>query len=147
MKRFRFQLEPVLNYKQQTLDALMTELTEAQARVAAQEAARDAAMLRLAEYDEEFAEKRESGFSVVEAMEYETGQRVLEQRIRRELAALEARQRELEAKRQQVVAARQETHSIEKLKELRRSEYDAAAAKEEERAIDDLTASRRVAAG
>ena len=147
MKRFRFQLEPVLNYKRQTLDALMTELTEAQARVAAQEAARDAAMLRLAEYDEEFAEKRESGFSIVEAMEYETGQRVLEQRIRRELAALEARQRELEAKRQQVVAARQETHSIEKLKELRRSEYDAAAAKEEERAIDDLTASRRVAAG
>ena len=37
MKQFRFQLEPVLHFKQQGLDALMTELTEIQARVAAQE--------------------------------------------------------------------------------------------------------------
>ncbi|MBO4916141.1 MAG: flagellar export protein FliJ [Oscillospiraceae bacterium] len=146
MKRFQFQLEPVLKYKEQTLDALMTELSEAQMVASAQEEARDRAAARLAEYDAEFAEKREAGFTIVEAMEYETGQRVLEQRLQREQQLLEQRQRELEAKRAQVVEARQETHAIEKLKQIRRGEYDAAAAKAEEKALDDLTAARRAMA-
>lgn len=146
MKRFQFQLEPVLNYKQQTLDALMTELSEAQMVAAAQEAARDRAIEALADYDAEFAEKRAVGFTNLEAVEYEAGQRVLEQRVQREQKLLEQRQRELEAKRQQVVEARQDTHAIEKLKEIRRGEYDAAAAKAEEKALDDLTAARRAMA-
>ena len=146
MKRFRFQLESVLDYKQQTLDALMTELSEAQARAAAQEAARDAAAERLVTYDAEFAEKRAAGFTNLEAVEYEAGQRVLEQRLKQEQALLERRQRELEAKRSEVVEARQETRAIEKLKEMRRGEYDYAAAKEDEKALDDLTAARRAMA-
>ena len=143
VKRFQFQLEPVLDYKQRALEGLMVELDQAQSRVMSQEYKRDEAVERLAAYDAEFAEKRAAGFTNVEALEYQTGQQVLEQRIRREQKLLEQRQRELEQKRQQVVEARQETHAIEKLKELRRSEYDAAAAKEEEKALDDLTAARR----
>lgn len=136
----------MLNYKQQTLDQLMTELSEAQMLVAAQEEARDRAAEKLTEYDAEFAEKREAGFTILEAMEYESGQRVLTQRLQREQQLLEQRQRELEFKRQRVVEARQETHAIEKLKEIRRSEYDTAAAKEEEKAIDDMAATRRAMA-
>lgn len=146
MKRFRFQLESVLDYKQQTLDSLMSELSEAQMIATAQEAVRDEAARRLAAYDAEFAEKRANGFTNLEAVEYEAGQRVLEQRLQREQKLLEQRQRELEAKRQEVVEARQETHAIEKLKEIRRGEYDYAAAKESEKALDDLTAARRVMA-
>ena len=146
MKRFRFQLESVLEYKQQALDALMTELSEAQARAAAQEARRDEAFARLAAYDAAFAEKRAEGFTNLEAVEYEAGQQVLENRAQREQKQFELRQKELEAKRQQVVEARQETHAIEKLKEIRRSEYDAAAAKADEKALDDLTAARRAMA-
>ncbi len=148
MKRFQFQLEPVLNFKQQTLDSLMAELSEAQMVAAAQEKVRDDAVARLAAYDAEFAEKRAMGFTNVEAIEYEAGQQVLEQRIQREERLLAQRRRELEAKREEVVAARQETHAIEKLKEIRRGEYDTAAAKAEEKALDDLTAARRaIAAG
>jgi flagellar FliJ protein len=148
VKRFQFQLDPVLSYKQQTLDMLMSELSEAQMLAAAQEEARDRAAERLAEYDAEFADKREMGFTILEAMEYESGQRVLEQRLQREQQLLDQRRRELEIKRQKVVEARQETHAIEKLKEIRRGEYDTAVAKAEEKAIDDLTASRRsMAAG
>ena len=146
MKRFRFQLESVLDYKQQTLNSLMSELSEAQMIAAAQEAVRDEAAERLAAYDAEFAEKRATGFTNLEAVEYEGGQRVLEQRLQREQKLLEQRQKELEAKRQQVVEARQETHAIEKLKEIRRGEYDYAAAKEDEKALDDLTAARRAMA-
>ena len=146
MKRFQFQLEPVLNYKQKALDVLMNELSEAQMVAAAQEKVRDEAIARLAAYDAEFAEKRAAGFTNLEAVEYEAGQQVLEQRLQHEEKLLAQRRRELEAKRQQVVEARQETHAIEKLKEIRRGEYDTAVAKAEEKALDDLTAARRVAA-
>ena len=137
----------MLNYKHQVLDSLMNELAEAQMVAAAQEKVRDEAVARLAAYDAEFAEKRSAGFTNLEAMEYEAGQQVLEQRLRREERLLEQRRQELEAKRQQVVEARQETHTIERLKEIRRGEYDTAAAKADEKALDDLTAARRAAAG
>ena len=124
----------------------MNELSEAQMVAAAQERVRDEAVARLAAYDAEFAEKRAVGFTNLEAVEYEAGQQVLEQRLQREEKLLALRRRELEAKRQQVVEARQETHTIERLKEIRRGEYDTAAAKADERALDDLTAARRAAA-
>ena len=124
----------------------MNELSEAQMIAAAQEKARDDAIARLAAYDAEFAEKRAAGFTNLEAVEYEAGQQVLEQRLQREEKLLAQRRRELEAKRQQVVQARQETHALERLKEIRRGEYDSAVAKADEKALDDLTAARRAAA-
>ena len=146
MKQFRFQLDPVLDYKQQALDALMTELSEAQMLAAAQEAARDQARENLRRSDEAFAKKRENGFTNLQAMEYEAEQQVLKDRLRKEEALLLQRRKELEDKRQEVVAARQDTHVLEKLKELRRGEYDKATLKEEEKALDDLTAARRAMA-
>ena len=145
MKRFKFQLEPVLDYKQQALDALMVELNEARNAAAAQEAARDRSIQVLADYDEEFRKRKVEGFNNVKALEYEVGQQVLVERCQQEQRLLERRLRELEVKRQQVIAARQETHAIEKLKEIRRKEYDAASLKEEEKFLDDLTAARRSA--
>ncbi|MBQ9413375.1 MAG: flagellar FliJ family protein [Oscillospiraceae bacterium] len=146
MKRFRFQLEPVLDFKQQSLDALLIELNTVQAQVAAQERARDAAFQTLADYDADAARRRAEGMTIVEAMECEVSQRVLVQRAQREEEKLKLVRREAERKRQEVVEARKETHSLEKLKDLRRSEYDFAAAKAEEKALDDLTAARRSAA-
>ncbi len=146
MKRFQFQLQSVLDFKQRALDDLMVQLDQAQSRVTAQEYKRDQAQERLVSYDEEFAEKRAEGFTNVEALEYEAGQRVLEQRLRHEQALLEQRQRELEAKRQEVIEARQETRAIEKLKEIRRGEYDEALRKADEKMLDDLTAARRAQA-
>lgn len=146
MKRFRFQLEPVLDYKQQVLDGLMTELGTLQERARRQERRKLDADRRLADYDAEFAEKRETGISVVEAMEYQSCQEVLAREARREAEELKRALKRVEEKRLQVVSARQDTLSLEKLRDIRRKEYDAALLKEEEKMIDDLTASRRVAA-
>lgn len=143
MKRFRFQLESVLDYKQQVLDSLMVELGALQERVRRQEQVRDAAWDSLAAYTAEYEEKKRTGMSVVEALERQSGQEYLARELEREEKELEARRTAAEAKRLEVVAARQDTFSLEKLKELRRKEYDAAVLKEEERSIDDLTASRR----
>ena len=53
---------------------------------------------------------------------------------------------DIEAKRRLLVEARQETQSLEKLKDIKRGEYDAAVAKAEEKEIDDLVMARRSAA-
>ena len=82
----------------------------------------------------------------MEAMKYETGIEVLEATVRREAAKLKELQKAEEQKRAALVEAKQETQSLEKLKDLKRGEYDAAIAKAEEKEIDDLVMARRSAA-
>ena len=147
MKRFRFQLEPVLDYKTQRLDALQVELNTVQAQVAAQERILEEANQRSADYAAEYTRRKAEGMTVVEAMECEACQQVLQRRIRQEQDRLAHIRKLAEAKRNEVVEARKETHSLEKLKEIRRTEYDTALLKAEERSLDDLTAARRAAAG
>jgi len=145
MKRFQFQLEPVLSFKQQGLDALMVELSAIQARLADQEAVRDEAYRQLREYDEASAARKAEGMTVLEAIERQTCQLVLDRRAKEESEKVLHLRRQVEAKRTEVVEARKETHSLEKLRELRRGEYDTALQKAEEKALDDLTAARRAA--
>lgn len=146
MKRFQFQLEPVLNFKQQGLDALMAELSAIQASVVAQENKRSAAYQLLADYDAESVRKNAEGMSVIEAMERQSCQQVLAKRARHEDAELERLRREAERKREEIAEARKETHSLERLKEARKNEFNAELAKAEEKELDDLTAARRSAA-
>lgn len=144
MKRFRFQLESVLEYKQQVLDALMVELGKLQEKVRVQTEKRDTALQNLYLYDDDCNRRKLEGMTIVEAMEAETCLQVLEQTLQREEEALKKAQQLAEKKRLQVVEARKETYSLEKLKEMKRKEYDTAVAKADERMIEDLTASRRV---
>ena len=146
MKRFQFQLEPVLSFKQQGLDALMAELSAIQASVAAQENKRSAAYQRLADYDAESVRKNAEGMSILEAMERQSCQQVLARRARNEDDELARLRGEAEKKRAEIVEARKETHSLERLRETRKSEFNAALAKAEEKELDDLTAARRAAA-
>lgn len=146
MKRFQFQLEPVLNFKQQGLDALMAELAAIQASVIAQENKRSAAYQALADYDAESVRKNAEGVSVIEAMQRQSCQQVLAKRARHEDAELERLRKEAEKKREEIAEARKETHSLERLKETRKNEFNAELAKAEEKELDDLTAARRSAA-
>ncbi len=146
MKRFRFQLEPVLDFKQRGLDSLMVELSAIQAQVAAQENRRSAAYQRLEAFDAEYAQKRLQGLTVLEAVECQSCQQVLARRAKREDEELLRLRQAAEQKRAEVVEARMETHSLERLREFRQTEYNAAVAKAEEKALDDLTAARRAQA-
>ena len=145
MKRFHFQLEPVLGYKLQVLDTQMIELGSIQAEVRRQEECRDAAWAELAACNAEYTEQAGKGITVAEAMGYQTSLMVLEQRARQEDQRLAKLRQKEEAKRKEVIETRKDTHSLEKLKELRQGEYNQAAAKAEEKFLDDLTAAKRAA--
>lgn len=146
MKKFKFQLDTVLSYKNQVLDIRLAEHGSALAAVRRQENVLEKARQNRVDCEEEYRQKKAEGITIADSMKYETGIEVLERRVQREANLLKELRKAEEEKRRLLVEARQETQSLEKLKEMKRGEYDAAVAKAEEKEIDDLVMARRSAA-
>lgn len=146
MKKFKFQLDTVLRYKTQVLDIRLAEHGTALAAVRRQEAVLEQAKQNRMACEEEYRQKKAEGLTIADAMKYETGIEVLERTVQREAAKLRECQKIEEQKRAALVEAKQETQSLEKLKDIKRGEYDSAVAKAEEKEIDDLVMARRSAA-
>lgn len=146
MKKFKFQLDTVLRYKNQVLDIRLAEHGSALAAVRRQENVLEQARQNRIACEEEYRQKKAEGITIADSMKYETGIEVLERRVQREAGLLKELQKAEEEKRRLLVEARQETQSLEKLKEIKRGEYDAAVAKAEEKEIDDMVMARRSAA-
>lgn len=146
MKKFRFALETVLDYRDQVLDNLRSEHAVILARVRRQEEILDAVCCRYDAANQEFRDKKASGMTVADAMGYETGLRVLDMEIQMEMQRLEEMRQEELAKRDEVVEARKDTASLEKLREKKRTAYDKEMAKSEELFIEELVSGARVLA-
>lgn len=146
MKKFRFSLETVLDYKQQALDALRVEHASILARVRAQEQVIEDLETEHRQADEEFTRRKLEGINVVDALSYETYLRSLEQKLQEEYRKLEKLRHMEEQKRSQVVEARKETATIEKLKEHKLEDYRKAEQKDEEQRIEEFVSTTRAMA-
>ena len=146
MKKFHFSLETVLDYKQQALDALRAEHGALLAQVRAQEAVVEGLEEEHLQVDGEFSQRKMEGLTVLDALNYEQYLRALEREIMGERRKLEALRRKEEAKRSQVVEARKETATIEKLKEHKLEDYRKAEQKEEEQRIEEFVSTTRAMA-
>ena len=135
MKKFRFSLETVLDYKQQALDALQVEHGAILAQVKAQEAEIQEMEAAYRHLNGEFARRKLEGITIVDAMKYD-----------QYLRAMELLKQQAEEKRQEVVEAKKETSSIEKLREKKLDGYNKALQKSEEAMIDELVSTKRVMA-
>lgn len=145
MKKFKFQLDTVLRYKGQVLGTRLQEHGQVLAQVHRQEDVLEEAQENLWDYLEEYREKQAAGMTVVDAMKYQMGIEVLERAVQREEEKLRRLRQLEEEKRARVVEAKQETSTLERLKEIKQGEYNSALAKEEEKLIDDLVSARRAA--
>ena len=125
MKKFKFSLDSVLSYKQQVLERAWQDYRDC---------------------DGEYRQKKEQGITITDAMVYQNGLRVLERDIQRETDRLEELRRKEEKKRQEVVDAKIDTSSIEKLKEKKLDLYNKEVAKGEEVLIDEFVSSARARA-
>ena len=76
-------------------------------------------------------------------MMYQNGLRALEGEIRRETEVLQRLRQEEQVKRERVVAAKQETSSLEKLREKKLAEYRKDEQKSEEQFIEEFVSSAR----
>ena len=146
MKKFKFSLDSVLSYKQQVLDALKGEHAVILAQVREQEDVLEAVWKAYRDCNEEYRQRKAEGITVTDAMLYQNGLRVLERDIQRETDKLEELRKQEEAKRQEVVDAKIDTSSIEKLKEHKLEDYYKAVQKDEEKLIDEFVSSARVRA-
>lgn len=146
MKKFRFSLETVLDYKQEVLSALQTEHAAILARVHAQEDRVETLERAYQELDEEFTQRKMEGITILDAMQYEQYLRAAERQIEEAAALLEKLRRQAEEKRGEVVEAKKETSSIEKLREKKLDSYNKAVQKSEELVIEEFVTTTRVMA-
>ena len=117
------------------------------AQVREQEEVLEAAWQAYRDCNEEYRRRKLEGITVADAMFYQNGLRVLERDIQRETDKLEELRKKEEAKRQEVVDAKIDTSSIEKLKEHKLEDYHKAEQKAEEVLIDEFVSSARARAG
>ena len=131
MKRFQFSLNTVLSYKQQVLEELQNEHGQLLYQVRQQELVLQAEE-RYRGLNLEFRQAETEGLTIAEALRYESGLRFLEDEIQREAKRLREYEAAAEEKRRQVVAARQDTASLEKLKDKKWEDYQKQVQKGEE---------------
>ena len=144
MKKFRFSLETVLDYKQQILDSLQAEHGAILAQVKRQE---DLIEMMEADYRAlagEFNQRKMEGLSILDAMKYEQYLRSSERELEEAYAYLAELRKQEEAKRSEVVEAKKETSSIEKLREKKLDSYNKAVQKSEENLIDEFVTTKRI---
>lgn len=142
MKKFQFPLDTVLDYRRQVQDSLQVELGAVTAEARRQEEILAAARQRYSEINQEYREKKVRGMRIAEIRGYETALEVQEAVIARETAKLRLLQRQMEAKRRELVSAKQDASSVEKLREKKLRAYTKDMEKSEEQFIDDLVCAR-----
>ena len=113
MKKFHFSLETVLDYKQQILASLQAEHGAILAQVRDQEQLIEELEAEYQQMDGEFAQRKLEGIAILDAMKYEQYLRAMERQIQLALEDLAQLQKKEEAKRAEVVTAKQDTSSIE----------------------------------
>ena len=143
MKKFKFSLDSVLSYKQQMLDAIKGEHAAILAKVREQEDYLDQLWEKYHTYNAEYRQRKTEGMTILDATIYQNGLRSMEVIIQQETERLEALRKEEEAKRQEVIEAKTDTASIEKLKDKKLDLYQKAVAKNEEALIDEFISSSR----
>ena len=143
MKKFRFSLETVMEYKQQVLDSLQAEHGAILAKVRRQEELIEELEAAYRHLAQEFNRRKLEGISILDAMKYEQYLRSSERQLEEAYQHLAELRKQEEAKRDEVVEAKKETSSIEKLREKKLEGYNKAVQKSEEAMIDEFVMTRR----
>lgn len=146
MKKFFFSLDTVLSYKQQVLDSLKAEHARILMKVRECEDAIEKLESEHRQCVLEFRECRMNGMKISDIHTYENYLEALGIKIRRKYEELAKLKEKEEAKRNEVVEAKKETSSIDKLKEKKFKEYEKAVQKEEEQFIEEFVATKRAMA-
>lgn len=94
----------------------------------------------------EFRDNRMSGMKICDIHTYENYLEALGIKIKKKYEELAKLQEKEEAKRNEVVEAKKETSSIDKLKEKKFKEYEKEVQKEEEQFIEEFVTTKRAMA-
>lgn len=138
MKKFSFSLDKVLSYKRQVESSIRNEHAQAVQAVYRQEARIESMEQDHKKHRESFKREQAEGCNIARFRTYEEYLSRAQQRINSELEDLELLKKAEEEKREEVIRAKTETSSIEKLKERKQAEYDKETQKAEELFIEEF---------
>ena len=142
MKKFQFSLGTVLGYKQQVQEGIQNEHAQLVHRVRQAEQRLEELEEAYRSCNRELREAEAKGTTVSEVLKYQSALRYWEQQIHDARAHLVQCRQAAEAKRAELVAARQETASLEKVRERKHEAYRYQLQKSEELFIEELVASQ-----
>ncbi len=142
MKKFQFSLGTVLGYKQQVQEGIQNEHAQLVHRVRQAEQRLEELEEAYRSCNRELRKAEAKGTTVSEVLKYQSALRYWEQQIHDARAHLVQCRQAAEAKRAELVAARQETASLEKVRERKHEEYRYQLQKSEELFIEELVASQ-----
>ena len=145
MKKFSFKLEPVLKYKNDKLKLLRNEHAKILQRIVAQEEKIAALEKSRDVFAAEFDEKKASGITPMEAVNYQNYLTRQNAVINREHGVLHGIRQEEEQKKAEILEARKESMAIEKLKEINLEQYRKEENKENEQFIEEFVSNSRAA--
>ncbi|MBW4844677.1 MAG: flagellar export protein FliJ [Lachnospiraceae bacterium] len=138
MKKFNFPLNTVLNYKDQVLDNLKNEHAQIVDKVVRQEKKVEDLSDRRRDACARLQAEIGQGITVNMMKEYGTYITFMQQKILTEQGVLQKLHRREEQKREEVVEARKEVVSIEKLKEKKLLQYNKEVLRSEELFIEEF---------
>ena len=138
MKKFAFSLNKVLDYKEQVENSIRNEYSQAAKLVADQETVVQNMNETHRKYCEELEDGKRNGCTIQFIQLYETYLSTLQVKIEEEKDILVLLKEKEEKKRQELIAAKVETSSIEKLKEKKKAQYDKELQKSEEQMIEEF---------
>lgn len=138
MKKFSFALDKVLSFKRQYEESVRSEHAAILHKVMQQEEK----IARLWEKDgetrREMDEVKKAGCVILQIRTYESYLDYLQKEIANEQRILDVLKAREEEKRQELIKAKTDTKSIDKLKEKKMEEYRYEAAKEQEQLVEEF---------
>ena len=138
MKKFKYSLETVYQFKLQVLDKVKEEYAIKQQEVLNQQSLINRLQEELFHYEEEFERVKQEGASIETIMMYVNGIERMEKRIGKEKDELIRRTVIAEEKTREVIKANVDTNAFEKLKEKKLEEYRVQGQKAEEQFIEEF---------
>ena len=138
MKKFKYSLETVYQFKLQVLDKVKEEYAIKQQEVLNQQSLINRLQEEMFHYEEEFEQVKQEGASIETNMMYVNGIERMEKRIGKEKDELIRRTVIAEEKKREVIKANVDTNAIEKLKEKKLEEYRIQGQKAEEQFIEEF---------
>ena len=138
MKKFKYSLETVYQFKLQVLDKVKEEYAIKQQEVLNQQSLINRLQEELFHYEEEFERVKQEGASIETIMMYVNGIERMEKLIGKEKDELIRRTVIAEEKKREVIKANVDTNAFEKLKEKKLEEYRVQGQKAEEQFIEEF---------
>jgi flagellar FliJ protein len=147
MKRFAFSLEKVLQYRKQLESDRQMAFAKAADVFRRREDELRALVARMEDYTNRLAAMGVGKISARQLALYRSYLTYLESKVHEAAGWLHDAVRDLEARRDDLIAASKDTKVLEKVKEHKRSDYDREAGREETGQLDEIGATRFIITG